>query len=424
MSITRIAQTLTVSALTFVQLSCGETVAPVDEPGNQSNDRISITNDEMQLNGRVRYLDAAVPIIPAAAPAMAASGRATSPPRAFSLRLRAEVLPPAIDGQVLQATAIAMRGDRATVSYNMRGAQYLGGIDVFNISDKSRPKLRSEALFNDTDVNSVAIDGGNAYVATATGDPAYAYPAVLEVIPMRTGKLVLDGNQRTPLTSFAATSVAIPAATIYATSGNTGALTAIDQGTMTITGSIDLFDARWVDVADGKVVVVQGGTPGTPGTQAQISVYDEQTLQLLGQYGFIGADIPESKSTVEVVGGKAFIAAGTGGVQILSVKTGAVVGSVPLPDAAALGLDPSVVVTNAVAVDDDLLFISNGEAGVYVAQGSQPFDQTGSEQQQQITLLGRLQFDNLQSVNHVAFKNNYLIIASGLGGLKTVEVIH
>ena len=159
-----------------------------------------------------------------------------------------------------------------------------------------------------------------------------------------------------------------------------------------------------------------GGTPG------QISVYDEQTLQLLGQYPFTGADIPESKSTVEVVGGKAFIAAGTGGVQILSVNTGAVVGSVPLPDPAALGLDPSVVVTNAVAVDDDLLFISNGEAGVYVAQGSQRFDQTGSEQQQQITLLGKLQFADLQSVNHVAFKNNYLIIASGLGGLKTVEV--
>ena len=417
MSITRMAQTLTVSALTFVQLSCGEGVAPVVEPGNQSNDRITITNDETQLDGRVRYVDSDVAIVSAAVPeAMAASGRAASPLRAFSLRLRAEVSPPVVDGQVVQATSIAMRGDRATVSYNMRGAQYLGAIDVFNISNKSRPKLRSEALFNDTDINSVAIDGGNVYIAAATGDPAYAYPAVLEVIKLRTGKLVLEGNQRTPLTSFAATSVVIPTSTIYATSGNTGALTALDQGTLTLTGSIDLHDARWVDVAGGKVVVLQG-TPG------QISVYDEQTLQLLGQYAFTGADIPESKSTVEVVGGKAFIAAGTGGVQILSVNTGAVVGTVPLPDAAALGLDPSVVVTNAVAVDDDLLFISNGEAGVYVAQASQPFDQTGSEQQQQITLLGRLQFADLQSVNHVAFKNNYLIIASGLGGLKTVEIL-
>ncbi len=67
MSITRITQTLTVSALTFVQLSCGETVAPGDEPGNQSNDRITITNDETQLDVRVQYLDVDVPIIPSAA---------------------------------------------------------------------------------------------------------------------------------------------------------------------------------------------------------------------------------------------------------------------------------------------------------------------------------------------------------------------
>ncbi|NIM49167.1 MAG: hypothetical protein GTN62_04475 [Gemmatimonadales bacterium] len=417
MNIGRVAQTLTVSALTFAHLACGDGLAPVvDEPGDQSDGRITITNDQTELDVRVRYLDAEVPIVPVAG-AVPARASAASQLRAFSLRLKAEVLPPAIDGQVLQATAIAMRGDRATVSYNVRGDQYLGGIDVFNISEKSRPKLRSEALFNDTDINSVAIDEGNVYMATATGDPSYPYPAVLEVMQLRSEKLVLEGNQSVPLTSFAATSVVIPAKTVYATSGSAGALTAIDQGTLTPTSSIDLHDARWVDVAGGKVVVVQG-TPG------QISVYDEQTLQLLGQYGFTGADIPESKSTVAVVGGKAFIAAGTGGVQILSVNTGAVVGSIPLPDPAALGLDPSVVVTNAVAVDGDLVFISNGEAGVYVAQGSQSFDETGSEEQQQITLLGKLQFDDLQSVNHVAIKNNYLIIASGLGGLKTVEVLN
>ncbi len=101
MSITRLAQALTVSALTFVQLSCGETVAPVDEPGNQSNGRITITNDETQLDGRVQYVDADVPIVSAAAPAMSARGSAASPSRAFALRLRAEVLPPSIDGQVL-----------------------------------------------------------------------------------------------------------------------------------------------------------------------------------------------------------------------------------------------------------------------------------------------------------------------------------
>jgi hypothetical protein len=87
-------------------------------------------------------------------------------------------------------------------------------------------------------------------------------------------------------------------------------------------------------------------------------------------------------------------------------------------------LADSVVETNAASVDADLLFISNGEAGVYVAQGSQAFSATGSETNQTITMLGKLRFANLQSVNHVAYssQDGYLIIAAGLGGLKMVKV--
>ena len=58
-----------------------------------------------------------------------------------------------------------------------------------------------------------------------------------------------------------------------------------------------------------------------------------------------------------------------------------------------------------------------------MAQGSQAFSATGAESQQTITMLGRLRFSNLQSVNHVAIQSRYLIIAAGLGGLKIVQVI-
>jgi hypothetical protein len=84
-----------------------------------------------------------------------------------------------------------------------------------------------------------------------------------------------------------------------------------------------------------------------------------------------------------------------------------------------------VVVTNAVAIDQDLMFISNGEAGVYLAQGSQVFSATGSETQQTITMRGKLRFGNLQSVNHVAYAGGnpgILIVAAGLGGLKILQV--
>lgn len=406
---------LILAAIAFIHVSCGENesiVAPEEVPGNQSNERITITNDEIELGGRVKYFeDVDIPIDSVGGGGLAKRAQL----QGFSLKLVAEVLPPSIDGQLLQATSISMQGNTAIVSYNMRGAQYLGGIDVYNTTDSKKPRLKSEALFNDTDVNSVSFDEGTVYAAEATGSSGFPDPAVLEVIKMQNEKLVLEGNQCVPLTSFAGTGVVILGKTIYATSGDNGGLSVFDQNGLTMMTSVGLHDARWVDAAEGNVVVVQG-TPG------RISVFSEGGLGLLGTYYFTGADISESKSTVEVVGGKAFVGAGSGGAQVLSVSTGTVVGTVERPDPASLGLDPSVVVTNAVAVDNDLMFISNGEAGVYVAQASKDFDKTGSEEQQQITLLGKLRFDDLQSVNHVAYKVKNLIIASGLGGLKIVEI--
>ena len=79
----------------------------------------------------------------------------------------------------------------------------------------------------------------------------------------------------------------------------------------------------------------------------------------------------------------------------MCLDNGQIVGSVPRPDPAALGLDPSVVVTNAVTVDEDLMFISNGEAGVYIAAGDADFASTPCGAPQNITMLGHLRFDGL-----------------------------
>jgi hypothetical protein len=207
------------------------------------------------------------------------------------LRLAAEVLPPVLDGKVLQATSIAMSNNKAVVSYNMRGAEYLGGIDVFLISTQKNVKLKSEALFNNADVNSGTYNDTHVYAAQASGDGAFPYPAVYEVLGLWGTKLVLDGNDRAPLTSYAGTSAAAYGNHVYATSGDNGALSVFDPDTLAMSDSFDLHDARWVDVNDGKVVVVQG-TPG------QISVYDEATMTLENVFPFAGANVAESKSTV------------------------------------------------------------------------------------------------------------------------------
>ena len=401
----------------LIDLSCSD----ASGPGNQSNGRISITNNAGVLASRVTYLNDAIPIDSASvgypsAPvplASAAVGRSIAASQALNLLLKAEVAPPVIGGQTLQATSVSIVGNLAVVSYAMAGNPYLGGVDVIDITNKNHPVLTSEALFQNTDVNAVTISGANVYLAEATGDTGFASPSVFEVVNLSGNQLVLAGNRRTTLSSFVATSVG-SGTRVYATSGNTGSLFMLNSATFAVSSSIPLSDARWVAVGGGKVAVVQG-MPG------KLAVYNESDMSVVGSWPFKGADIPESKSQAELVGGKAFIAAGDSGVQVLNVSGGQLLASIARPNPDSLGLSPSVVVSNAVAIDQDLMFISNGEAGVYLAQGSQTFSTSGTGTQT-ITMRGKLRFGNLQSVNHVALQSGLLFIAAGLGGLKIVQV--
>lgn len=408
---------LLTGTIALMDLACSD----MSGPGNQSNGRIAITNDAGVLASRVTYLNDSIPVDSAhvgypSAPvpfASATVSQSSAAAQSFSLHLKAEVLPPSIGGQTLQATSVSIVGNLAVVSYNMAGSQYLGGVDIIDVSDKSHPVLTSEALFQNTDVNAVTTSGTNVYLAEATGDTGFAFPAVFEVLKLVGNQLVLTGNTRRALSSYAGTSVGY-GTRVYATSGDSGALFMLDPVLFTVTSSIPLHDARWVAVGGGQVAVVQG-TPG------KLAVYNESDMSVVGSWPFKGADIAQSKSQAQLVGGKAFIAAGDSGVQVLNVLTGQLIGSMPRPSPDSLALSPSVVVSNAVAIDQDLMFISNGEAGVYLAQGSQVFSTSGTGAQT-ITMQGKLRFANLQSVNHVALYNGVLIVAAGLGGLKIVQI--
>jgi hypothetical protein len=401
-------------------------------PGDEGDGRIEITNDEFVLDRRVDHVDEDLPLdssmLPAAfaqmrAMAFAAAEGPALAPSSISLRLIAEARPPSIAGQEVQATAIWMTGkDKAVVSYNFRGNPAIGALDYFDrVDEDDGPRLRSSATFADADVNAVTIDSKWAYAAMLSSDETLPSSAVVERIQFKGNKFTLDGNLQRPLASFAATSVVSVGSIIYATSGDAGSVYALAESDLSIIGEYPLADARWVAYdADSDRIVVAQGTPG------RLSVFEEGafpggSMNLINTFSFPGADVPESKSTVEVVGGKAFIAAGPEGVQIVCLDTGVILGSVPIPDPAALGLDPSVVVTNSVTVDDDLMFISNGEAGIYAAAAPDDFDKSGCTAQD-VTVLGRVRFDDLQSANHVIYRGGELIVAAGLGGIKVVDV--
>ena len=391
-------------------------------PDVDTDGRLTVVNDEQALSERLSYVEVDVPIDPASP---STSGAADAPPTASSvtLTLVAELDPPTVDGLVIQATSVsARRRFTFLVSYNTQGSPFVGSVDYVINPFGLTPRLVSSVAFSDSDVSAVGLDDYWIYAAQATGAGGFATPAAIERLTLAPSGILLENNDRFDLTSFAATSVLAVATEIYVTTGDGGHIYALDASDMSEVGRFALTDARWVahDADNGRILVAQG-TPG------RISVFQEGdfpggSMTLLNTFPFPGADVPQSKSTVEIVGGKAFIAAGPQGVQVMCLDDGVIVGSVPIPDPASLGLDPSVVVTNAVTVDEDLMFISNGEAGVYVAAGAAEFASTPCNAAQNITMLGHLRFDDLQSVNHVDYENKRLLIAAGLGGLKIVTV--
>lgn len=391
---------------------------------DEANQRISITNNLAALNERVAYTEETVDIEGGSGtpPALLLPSAAKFSNTAISLTLVAEILPPIVDGQVVQATSVTLRNNaEGLVSYNMQGAPRLGAVDFIKRFNSNSPSLTSSITFNDSDVNSVASDGSFVYTAVATNDVNYLYPAVLERIKIIGNSLTLQDNSRIPLVSYAGTSVLPADKVIYTTSGNTGNVSGFDDKDLDLLGEFSLDDARWVALdEENKRIVVAQGTPG------RLSIFKEKkfpggSMEFQNTFTFPGANVPESKSTVEVAGGKAFIAAGPEGVQIMCLDNGQIIGSIPRPDPASLGLDPSVVVTNAVSVDEELIFISNGEAGVYVARGTENFHDNNCNTPG-ITMLGKLRFDDLQSANHVAYRSGYLYVAAGLGGVKIVRV--
>lgn len=395
------------SLLTLSLAGCfGEEAA--DLPGG-TLDGMTIVNDENSMKDRVNDRNDTIRVDSSGFPV--GSRRAASG-KTLTMTLVAEIDPPVLKGDTLQATSVALHGGFAYVSYNYQGEVYRGGVDVIQIKNGGKAELRSQVWFDDADVHALHYEG-DLYLATGTSNEGFGSAAVLERIGENGGKLELKARERVGLGSFAGTSVVVDGKRVFATSGNAGGLKVLNQTGLTTSSTKTLAEARWVDVDDTRVVVAQG-MPG------RIAVYNKSTLALENSWTFEGADVAEAKTTVRILGGKALIAAGTGGTQLMSLATGKILGASAVP--VLTGVPRENIVANAADAEGDLVYVSYGEGGVYALEASADLSKPSGESSIGLTVLGRLRFDNLQSVNHVAFDGNTLVVAAGRGGVKIVSV--
>lgn len=384
----KIRLTNTAFFLTFMLIllnGCKET-----DSGIAPDNRVTVFNDEFTLNQRIISYNDTLEVV-------GVSASSDRKEKGFELILEKSMESPAVDGNTLQATSICYTDGKLLVSYNFRGENYFGGAEFLT----EKFKLTSQVLYNNADINAVISDGENVYLTGGVSENDI--PAQVMKIGINGSKFESNEIQSQVLGSFTGTSLHLSNEDLYVTTGDDetagGGIYHLDDQ-LNLKDYLPLHDARWIVEYEGKLFVVQG-TPGT------ITVLDSENLEKLFSFTFSGADVKASKTTMEIVDGRVFIAGGTQGVQIHNALDGSFLHKINFEEGN---------ITNAVTAEDGLLFISNGEGGLHVASYSDNLYEAPE-------LIGEILVDNNnESVNHVLHRNKKLFVATGLGGVKMISV--
>ena len=415
---------LLLPALLIFLASCEKD--PIEDRFRQ--DIMIIDEDLSRLALRVGKIEGGrlMPIYPVDFDGTLKSQKCDTPPKRYEIYLRAEVAPPVYKGKTLQASHIKIVGNNAFVTYNTRGEEFLGGVDVFDVTDIENPTLIQGVIFPEKDISSIDIDplgAGNNNFIYLTG--AYSpdinelglrTPAVVErFIANKANQFKHIGEERNyfDLESYAGNDVRHylhDENRIFVTSGSGGGLSIMGTD-LTRRDYIPIPYARSIDT-DGTRLVVYSAENN------RLIVMDmdgavQREIETGGDH-FVDGKYLEAKSIVRLKGDLAFVAAGTGGMEVFNILTGEKTGSLPRPEVPQGAEFPLNYVTNGVSVNNNLILVANGGSGVHIA---------GHCDKEDIYSIGKFMFEYGSSANFIEARENKVFVATGIGGLKILEIV-
>ncbi|RAI84071.1 LVIVD repeat-containing protein [Algoriphagus yeomjeoni] len=378
--------------------SCNDSLSPIDEVPTIAK-HVTIDTDSQSLTTRVKRDNTGVmalidPDLP--------TGRLLEVASNLPLIMVSQVEAPVYDGKTLKATHVDIDGDYAYVSYNTEGDTYLGAVDIFDITNVYSPVITEQAIFKDSDISSLEYKNGKLYLAAAVNidvNSDVTSPANLITVSVAGGKFISDFVY-TSLPSYVATDVANTNSSTAVTSGNDGVIGLFDASQKS-KSSTQMGDLRAVAFGNDKLAVLSG-TSG-------VHILDPNNLSEVINIP-LPADVAGAKRTLDIDNGNLYVAEGTNGAGIYKMTDGDLIQKLPIPnnpdDVAA-----SEIVTNAVSVDKNLLFMANGAAGISVSDVA---DLGG------IKSLGVLELEG--SSNFLRNEEEFVFIASGHGGLQILKI--
>jgi hypothetical protein len=381
---------------------------PALQPGN-----VVITNDADVLESRIERTWEPLTVTPKSPAPAELSGPFKPGDIGAQLALVGTVRPPDVDGTIVQANDVDIDGNRAVVSYNTAGDVFAGAVQVIDFSNPERPRIVSEVLYHDADVNAVALLGSHLYVGMASDDPTLASPALLEELDL-TGQSLSQTGTWVDLPSWACTDLAVHGDGVVASVGALGGGVAFlgRNGGLELAGFAPQFDARSVAMDVDAAMGVGGGE----------GVLERRLLPAMtldAQVSVDGYRNEAAKGTIEVYAHRCYLGAGDGGMQVRGGDGGWL-------DGLSCGdLTPggAQAVVNAVSCANHLAFVAAGPQGIEVVRlGRFRCDGREAEESEGLRLLGQLGLEDGASCNMVKAKNDLLVVAAGAGGVKLVSM--
>ncbi|MGD1947581.1 MAG: hypothetical protein ACFB0A_15270 [Croceivirga sp.] len=322
----------------------------------------------------------------------------------YPLTLVAQVTPPSFSGgNNLTASHVDIVDNFAYVSYNTIDGDYAGGIDIIYIADPLSPRLTSRLYYLNADISSLKYDNGFVYAAggvdseksvTATAN------SFIAKIPVSNGRFNLSaGISYGFQEGFNANDISVDGSHVFMTSGKDGFVTKFDKQSLEIVNESPYEDLRSLAINNGQIAVLDASF----GVRFLDADFNE-TRQIAIDSDFRLAD----KRTLDISDDRVVVAEGDKGAGIYNAMTGVLIEYVPIP------LNPSQVaeeniVTNATAINEDILLMANGGAGLCLSEDNNGVDLVGI-----IELQG--------SINYVASKGDYIFAASGKRGLQIIKM--
>ncbi|UJH67428.1 hypothetical protein [Allomuricauda sp. SCSIO 65647] len=323
----------------------------------------------------------------------------------YPLTLVAQIAPPKFSGgDNLTASHVHVEGNYAYVGYNTVGEPYVGGIDIVYVADPNNPRITSRLYYINADISSVKYDNGYVYAAGGVDSEksvratANSFVAKIKVdngrFNLNAG--ILYGFQE----GFVATDVETNANSVIVTSGKEGYVTLYNKNTLEAFDDTPFSDLRSVRMKNDNIGVLDA--------DFGVRILDQNLAQINGIA--IDADFRiADKRTLDFSSDKIVVAEGEAGAGIYDYASGNFLEHVPIiidPD----GVAQSDIVTNAVTMNEDVLLMANGGAGLCLSE----------DVSKGANVVGIIELNG--SINYVESKGDYIFAASGKSGLQIIKM--